>query len=81
MLSVCPFFSSLDQGDISTKDLVIEHGRTSGWSIDTSVTQWAEDAGFHHLTDLRVQLLKHHTVRQFCAAVAEDCEKGSRRIG
>ncbi|MDB4949485.1 MAG: hypothetical protein JWM27_2134 [Gemmatimonadetes bacterium] len=58
-----PYFRETSFAELTTRDLVIDHLKSTPCRMDTAYPVWAEDAGFHRVEDLRVQLLRARVAR------------------
>jgi hypothetical protein len=65
VLQVChPDLREVDQDGAEMEDLLLEHLGQTGLRLDTDLAEWAEEAGFPSLNDLRIELLRARLVRQ-----------------
>jgi len=58
--------------DLSMDQLVVEHVRDTGLPIDTYYGDWAAEAGFKDVHDMRVDLLRSRMVRRILAEVTQE---------
>lgn len=58
--------------DIAMDQLVMEHMRDTGLPIDTFYGDWAVEAGFKDVHDLKVDLMRSRMVRKVLAEVARE---------
>jgi hypothetical protein len=58
--------------EIGLDRLVLDHVRDTGLPIDTYYSDWAVEAGFKDVHDLRVDLLRSRMVRQVLAEVTQE---------
>jgi len=58
--------------DIALDQLVVEHVRDTGMPIDVYYGEWAAEAGFKDVHELRVDLLRSRMVRQVLAEVTQE---------
>jgi hypothetical protein len=65
-----PDLREAGQDEADVEDLVLEHQRSTGLKRDTHLSEWAEEAGFASLHDLRIELLRARLVRQEMRRVA-----------
>jgi len=54
--------------DISMQDLLANHTSQTACRIDIPIARWAEEAGFHTIDDLRIELLRAKLAREAAAA-------------
>ena len=66
------FFKETSFDDLPTEQLVIDHLRSTPCRMDTAYQLWAEEAGFHGVTSLRVALLRSRLARQCTADLTRD---------
>jgi hypothetical protein len=59
------YFRETSFHELSTRDLVVDHLRSTPCRMDTHYAHWSEEAGFHRVEDLRVQLLRAKLAREF----------------
>jgi hypothetical protein len=64
-------FKETSFNDLRTRDLVVEHLRATPCRIPVHFRQWSEEAGFHTVMDLRVELLRARLARKHSASVAD----------
>lgn len=65
------FFTETSYHDLRTRQLVIDHLRTTRCRMDAFYKTWAEDAGFHTYRDMRVELLRARLAREFEASTID----------
>jgi hypothetical protein len=53
------------------QQLVIDHLRSTSCDMPVHYKPWAEEAGFHMLIDLRVELLRARLAREHAGQVAD----------
>jgi hypothetical protein len=67
-----PDFKETTFAQLSTRDLVLDHLRASACKMPLHFKLWAEEAGFHTTTDLRVELLRARLARHYASQVGEE---------
>jgi hypothetical protein len=67
-----PYFRETSYRELSTQQLVIDHLRATACRMDTALATWTEEAGFHSVEDLRVELLRARVTREVLARTALD---------
>jgi hypothetical protein len=66
-----PNFKERGFRDLSLEQLLIDHLRSTRCDMHVNYKPWAEEAGFHMLTDLRVELLRARLAREYASEVAD----------
>ncbi len=57
-------YELLARDDTPLVELLAEHARAEGWTVDTDVTEWMREAGFPDAEVLRVELLRARAARR-----------------
>jgi hypothetical protein len=57
-------FQQTGESEIDLRQLVIDHLRQTGLRMNVRYEEWAEEAGFHTLDDLKIELLRARLARQ-----------------
>jgi hypothetical protein len=66
-----PDFKEAGFRDLSLQQLVIDHLRSTACDMRVHYKHWAEEAGFHLLVDLRVELLRARLAREHATRLAD----------
>jgi hypothetical protein len=66
-----PDFEQSGFRDLPMQQLVLDHVRATGCDMQVHYQEWAEEAGFQILMDLRVELLRARLAREFSGRMAE----------
>jgi hypothetical protein len=72
---------SLDAWGARLPELIEEHQQWSDLVIDTDVSTWAEDAGFHRNLDLKLELLRARCARETLVRVLQATLDEAGRAG
>lgn len=67
-----PDFKEAGFRDLSLEQLVIDHLRATSCRMHVHYKRWAEEAGFHALVDLRVELLRARLAREHTRKIADE---------
>ncbi len=66
------YFKEMGQTDVDLRQLLIDHLNATGLRMNMRVDEWAEEAGFHTVTDLKMELLRTRLARELLqSAIAE----------
>jgi hypothetical protein len=66
-----PDFRQFGFHDLSFEQLIVDHLRATHCAMRVHYKEWAEEAGFHTLLDLQVELLRARLARQYTAEVVD----------
>ncbi len=58
-----PYYLENTDDDIFSPTLIQEHIQNSEWDLDIPIKKWSEEAGFHHLQELMLELHKAKLAR------------------
>lgn len=59
----CPYYFDIHQEDLDKEDIVEDHLRKSTWNPDLPYQEWALEAGFHDVMELKMAILKAKILR------------------
>ncbi len=65
-----PDFRESGFRDLSLQHLIVDHLRATPWRPDVHYRIWSEEAGFHTLNDLHVELLRARLARHYSEGMA-----------
>jgi hypothetical protein len=72
LVSNFPDFQGESHADLSMPMLVTEHLQETECAMDTPFPEWAEEAGFKDVGDLRYELLRSRLARRFMASLTNE---------
>lgn len=58
------YFRETDHDDVTMQQLLVDHFRNTDCRMDVNFVQWAEEAGFATVEDLRIELLRSRLARK-----------------